>query len=93
MTKSYITSFLFIFMQTKFRRHQKVKLLVDPDKEYIEPSEDYVEKKIEIKKGMTGKINIVLPNGQYHVGILDSKENIIAYVVMSEDDLEGVNIS
>ena len=57
----------FYFMQTKFKRHQPVKLLIDPNPEYTEP---YAEPPIVIKKGMTGKINIILPNGQYHVEII-----------------------
>lgn len=74
-------------MQTKFKRGQKVKLLLAPDPEYVEY---YTEKPVEIKKGMTGKINIILPNGQYHVEILDKKGNVIAYAPFSEDNLEAV---
>ena len=75
-------------MQTKFKRHQKVKLLADANPEYIEY---YSEKEIPIKKGMTGKINILLPNGQYHVEIIDPKtKETIAYVPMSEESLEEI---
>lgn len=73
-------------MQTKFKRHQPVKLLVDPNPEYIE----YYQDAVPIKKGMKGKINILLPNGQYHVEILDAKGEVLAYVVASEDDLEAI---
>ena len=76
-------------MQTKFKRHQKVRLLADPDSEYIEYSEEYDEKKPRIRKGMTGKINILLSNGKYHVEILDEEGEVIAYVPMSEEYLES----
>jgi len=75
-------------MQTKFKRHEMVRLLVDPDSEYIEYAEEYDNEKPKIKKGMIGKINIILPNGQYHVEILNEKGNVIAYVPMSEEFLE-----
>ncbi len=71
-------------MQTKFKRHQKVRILREPDKEYIEY---YSDEEIPIKKGMLGKINVILPNGQYHVEILDEKGEVIAYAPFSEDDL------
>ena len=80
-------------MQTKFKRHQKVKLLVDPDPEYIEYHTDLSENPEyhpEIKKGSVGKINILLPNGQYHVEILNDKEEVIAYVPMNEESLESL---
>ena len=81
-----------IEMQTKFKRHQKVRLLINPDPEYIEyHSEDEENiKEIPIKKGMTGRINIILPNGQYHVEIDDKKGNIIAYCAVNEEDLEAI---
>ena len=79
-------------MQTKFKRHEKVKLLRDPNQEYIEyhneEEEDFEE--IPIKKGMTGEINILLPNGQYHVRVFDKKGKEIAYVPMSEEFLEAI---
>ena len=73
-------------MQTKFKRHQKVKILVLPDPEYIE----YRDEEIPIKRGMLGEINIILPNGRYHVKILDINGSIIAYAPFSEEDLEAV---
>jgi hypothetical protein len=79
-------------MQTKFKRHQKVKLLVDPDSEYIEynlKDEEESPDSPPIKKGAEGKINILLPNGQYHVEILDKKGKILAYVPMNEEDLQS----
>ena len=75
-------------MQTKFRRHQKVKILVDPNPEYVEYKDE--ENQPEIKKGMTGIINILLPNGQYHVAILNDKGEIIAYAPFPEDFLEAI---
>ncbi len=74
-------------MQTKFKRHQKVRLLVDPDPEYIE----YYEEKKSIKKGALGKINMLLSNGQYHVEIIDKDGNELAYVKVSEEDLEAID--
>ncbi len=78
-------------MQTKFKRHQSVRLLRSPDPEYIEyhNEDDDNFKETLIKKGMKGKINILLPNGQYHVEILDEKGNTIAYAPFGEDDLEN----
>lgn len=77
-------------MNTKFKRHQKVKLLLNPDSEYVEY---YSDEKPEIKKGMSGEINILLPNGQYHVAIKDKKGEVIAYAQMGEDDLEAIEDS
>jgi tRNA A37 threonylcarbamoyladenosine synthetase subunit TsaC/SUA5/YrdC len=73
-------------MQFKFKRHQKVIILVNPDLEYIEydPS---LKKEREIKKGMEGEINIILPNGKYHVKIMDKKGKTIAYAPFNEEDL------
>ena len=75
-------------MNTKFKRHQKVKLLIDPDPEYIEykPGKEGTP----IKKGMYALINLLLPDGQYHVEILDEKNEVIAFAPMSEDFLELV---
>lgn len=83
-------------MQTKFKRHQLVRLLVTPDPEYVEYhneegdnlGEDVFSK---IEKGMLGKINILLSNGKYHVEILDKDGKTIAYAPMSEEDLEEVD--
>ncbi len=74
-------------MQTKFKRHERVRLLVDPNPEF---TEYYVEKEIPIRKGMLGEINILLPNGQYHVKVVDKEGNTIAYVEMSEEFLERI---
>ncbi len=80
-------------MQTKFKRHQKVKLLVDPNPEYVEyhNAEEDLENQPKIKKGMLGKINIILPNGQYHVEILDKKDKTVAYVAIDEESLEAID--
>ncbi|MAG27556.1 hypothetical protein CMI47_18635 [Candidatus Pacearchaeota archaeon] len=77
-------------MQTKFKRHDPVKLTLDPDQEYVEYSVDYVESAPPIKKGMTGEINTLLPNGQYHVLIKDPKGKDMAYVTMAEEYLEAI---
>ena len=86
-------------MNTKFKRHQSVKLLVNPDPEYVEfhreleNDENDENEKVEetpIVKGMTGKINIILPNGQYHVEILNKKGETIAYAKLNEEDLESI---
>ncbi len=72
-------------MNTKFKRHQKVKLLLTPLEKDVEP---YDEENPQIKKGMVGEINMILPNGQYHVLIRNEKGNKIAYIVMDEEALE-----
>jgi hypothetical protein len=78
-------------MQTKFKRHDKVRLLLDPDPEYIEyHTENTGEEQIPIKKGMTGEINIILQNGQYHVKILDDQGKELAYAPMAEEYLERI---
>lgn len=73
-------------MQFKFKKHQKVVLLADPNPEYIEYEPD-LKKEISIKKGSLGEINIILPNGKYHVKIIDKKGNAIAYVLLDEEAL------
>jgi len=79
-------------MQTKFKRHQLVRLLRDADPEYVEyHSEDEENpKEMPIKSGMLAKVNILLSNGKYHVEILDPEDNskVIAYAPFDEDDLE-----
>jgi hypothetical protein len=72
-------------MQTKFKKHDRVILLVDPDSEYIEYEPDFED--IPIKKGMLAEVNMILPNGKYHVRVLDKKGNILAYVPMDEEQL------
>ncbi|MEM4271582.1 MAG: hypothetical protein QXD13_00615 [Candidatus Pacearchaeota archaeon] len=74
-------------MQTKFKRHQRVKILIAPNPEFIE----YIDKEIPIEKGALGKVNLILPNGQYHVAVFDAKGNIIAYIPANEEDLESVD--
>ncbi len=74
-------------MHPHLKRHQEVKLLIEPDAEYIEYSPDF--ENIQIKKGMKGKINLILPNGQYHVEIFNEKGETIAYVKMDEESLEA----
>jgi len=80
-------------MQTKFKRGDKVKLLIDPDPEYVEYHEEVSDDPSNIpiiKKGSIGEINIMLPNGQYHVEFHDKDGNAIAYVQMAEEYLESV---
>jgi hypothetical protein len=77
-----------------YKRHQRVKILVLPDSEFLEyhnPEDE--EKAVEgkhpaIKKGMTGEVNMVLPNGRYHVALHDSKGKIVAYAPFDEEDLQ-----
>jgi hypothetical protein len=78
-------------MQTKFKRRDKIRLTMDPDPEYIEyHTENTGDEERPIKKGMLGEINIVLPNGQYHVRIFDDDGNEFAYVMVDEDSIEAV---
>lgn len=74
-------------MQTKFKRHQPVKILADPLPNDVEP---YTDPPIPIKAGMKGKVNVILPNGQYHVEIIDDKGETLAYVALDEDQLEAI---
>lgn len=78
-------------MNPKFKRHDKVRLLVDPDPEFVEyHTENTDDEQTPIKKGMIGEINLLLQNGQYHVKILDDKGRELAYVPMDEDFLEKI---
>ncbi len=79
-------------MHTLFKKHQTVRLLRDPDPEYVEyHNEGEIEgKEVPLTKGMRGRINLLLSNGQYHVEIFDTKGNILAYALMGEEDLEAV---
>jgi len=72
-------------MQTKFRKHQKVVLLVNPSQEYVEYEPGFESS--EIKKGSLGEINIILPNGKYHVRIIDKKGGTIAYIPLDEEEI------
>ena len=56
--------------------------------EYVEYISD---KPIPITSGMLGEINILLPNGQYHVRIFNNKNEAIAYAPFSEEQLEAVS--
>lgn len=79
-------------MQHKFRKHDKVRLLLDPDPEFIEydTEKESEDQHPEIKKGMVGEINIILPNGQYHVKIVDEDGKDVAYVPIDEEFLEAI---
>ena len=72
-------------MNFKFKRHQKVRILLPPNQEYVEY---YTDPPIKITKGMGGKVNLILPNGQYHVEIEDKDGNVIAYAPFYEEALE-----
>ena len=72
-------------MHFKFKKHDKIVLLVEPDAEYIEYEPDF--EGTPIKKGMTGEINIILPNGKYHVRVFDDKGKAIAYVPLDEEEI------
>ena len=74
-------------MQTKFKRHQSVTILRAPHPDTIEW---YGVEQL-VAKGMRGKINILLPNGTYHVELLDEKGKTLAYAPFSEDDLEATS--
>jgi len=74
-------------MNTKYKRHEKVKLLIDPLEEDLEYYTNPPEK---IKAGMFGKINVILPNGKYHVEVIENKKTI-AYAVMDEDQIELID--
>jgi len=73
-------------MHQKFKRHQTIRILAIPNEEYVEY---YSENKVPIKRGMKGKINMLLPNGQYHVELIDDKGNVIAYAPFNEEELEA----
>ncbi len=75
-------------MQSTLKRHDKVKLLRTPDPEYVEP---YRDPPVPITTGMMGTINVMLPNGRYHVRIADEEGEEIAYVVVDEEDLEKID--
>ena len=72
-------------MKFKFKPHDYVKILIEPDLEYTE----FKEEPVKIKKGMKGKINIILSNGNYHVEILNNEGEVIAYAPFDEESLEA----
>lgn len=74
-------------MQTKFKRHQKIKILRVPLEEDTEP---YTNPPTQLKPGMSGEINIILPNGQYHIKIVDKTGKTIAYAAMDEESLKAI---
>ncbi len=73
-------------MNTKFKRHDKVRLLISPSESDIE---SYDEEDAQIKKGTTGEVNMLLSNGRYHILIKNSKGDKIAYVAVDEEALES----
>jgi len=74
-------------MDTKFKRHQKVRLLRAPLIDDVEP---YADPPKDIVAGMAGKINLILPNGNYHVDIIDKNGETIAYCAIDEEGLEAL---
>ncbi len=62
--------------------------MITPFKEDIEA---YEEENPSIKKGMTGEVNMILPNGRYHILMKGKNEKKIAYVVADEEVLKEVN--
>ena len=74
-------------MQNKFKRHQQVIMLRIPGEDFIE---HWTDPPAPLKPGMKGKVNVILPNGMYHVEIHDDKGEVIAYVAVDEDGLEAV---
>lgn len=78
-------------MNTLFKKHQKVKLLRDPNPEYIEYHTELTgSEEVPIKKGMIGIINLILPNGDYHIKILDKNGEELAYVTADEQSLKAI---
>lgn len=77
-------------MRTQFKKGQKVKIVIVPDSEYIEyHTENTGHEQTSIKAGMKGKVNVILPNGRYHVLIFDEDGKELAYAPFDEDALES----
>ena len=72
----------------QYKRHQLVRLKSIPNAEYIEYHEGHEEE--QIHSGMKAKINLIMSNGQYHVEIFNEKDELIAYALMHEEELEEV---
>lgn len=64
--------------------------MINPFKEDIEA---YEEENPIIQKGAIGEINMILPNGRYHVLIKNKKGDKIAYIVADEEVLEPADIN
>jgi heat shock protein HspQ len=62
--------------------------MINPFKDDIEAYE--VENPI-IKKGAIGEVNMILPNGRYHLLMKNKEGEKIAYVVADEEVLEEVS--
>ena len=73
-------------MNTKFKRHDKVKLLISPSESDIE---SYEEEDAHIKRGTEGEVNMLLSNGRYHILIKNANGDKLAYVVADEEALES----
>ena len=73
-------------MKFKFKKNDIVRIKILPDNEYLEYSPDFEDFKL--KKGMKGKINVILPNGKYHIEIMNDKDEIVAYAPFDESQIE-----
>ena len=73
----------------EFKRHQLVKIKVVPDPEYVEYHETDAPEQ-PLKRGMLARVNIMLPNGRYHVEILnpDNTAEVLAYAPFDAEQLE-----
>ncbi len=75
-------------MEMRFKKKQKVRLKIAPLEDDIEY---YADPPVPITKGMTGMVNLMLSNGQYHVEIIDEETGeTLAYVAIDEEGLEEV---
>ncbi len=70
-----------------FKRHQDVILKTEPNQEYVEYNEEH--EGFPITAGMKGRVNLIMPNGQYHVEIFNEKKEIVAYALMYEEELDA----
>ena len=73
-------------MNTLFKRHQMVKIKRVP----LASDVEWYADEQPLMKNMTGKINILLSNGSYHVELHDAKGIVLGYMICSEDDLEAM---
>jgi heat shock protein HspQ len=60
-------------------------------KPFNEDIEAYEEENPIIQKGSIGEVNMILPNGRYHILIKNKEGEKIAYVVADEEVLEEVS--
>lgn len=79
-------------MNHKFKKHDRVKLKISPLVDDIEYTSEVLAEDEEpaVLAGMEGEINLILPNGSYHVRVFDENGRAIAYVMLDEDSLESL---